>query len=59
MHANMSHRRPLLAQKWLKSYLKDRKQLVQIDDCASTFKRDLLCTTMFNFGTKTVYSVHK
>ena len=25
-----------IAQEWLKSYLKDRKQLVQIDECAST-----------------------
>ena len=25
-----------IAQEWLKNYLKDRKQLVQIDDCAST-----------------------
>ena len=25
-----------IAQEWLKSYLKDRKQVVQIDECAST-----------------------
>ena len=25
-----------IAQEWLKSYLKDRKQFVQIDECAST-----------------------
>ena len=25
-----------IAQEWLKSYLKERKQFIQIDDCAST-----------------------
>ena len=45
-----------IAQEWLKSYLKDRKQFVQIDDI---IKRDLRCTIRFNFGTKTVYIVHK
>ena len=50
-----------IAQEWLKRYLKDRKQFVQIDECASTLL-SVTCgvdsTTRFNFGTKTVYIVH-
>ena len=48
-----------IAQEWLKSYLKDRKQFVQIDECASTLLNVTCGVPQGSIGTETVYIVYK